>query len=134
MEKTRLLIEIGTGVELHGQEVTKAASKAIRDAMSKVCFGMGLAETFRLGGHGDAHLEVLIGCPRHEQVNREEVLKAIPYGHKELKIVEGGMIARGHFDAGSGDKSDDIIIANAAITVYVEPEKFMKMCQLAEEK
>ena len=134
MQKTRLLIEIGTGVELHGQDPTRAAVKAVRDAVSRVCFGMGLHETFRLGGHQDSIVSILVGVPHHEQVNKDEVFKAIPYGERELTVVEGGMIAKGHFDRGSGDKSDDIIIANAAVTVWVDAERLMKMCLLEEEK
>ena len=134
MEKTRLMIEIGTGVELHGQDPTKAAAKAVRDAVSRVCFGMGLHETFKLGGHRDSIVSILVGVPRHEQVNKDEVLKMIPYGEREIRVVEGGLIAKGHYDPGSGDKSDDIIIANAAVTVFVNAESLMKMCELEEAK
>jgi len=134
MEKTRLMIEIGTGVELHGQDPTRAAAKAVRDAVSRVCFGMGLTETFKLGGHKDSVVSILVGVPHHEQVNQEEVLKMIPYGEREIRVVEGGLIAKGHYDPGAGDKSDDVIIANAAITVFVNAESLMKMCALEEAK
>jgi uncharacterized protein (TIGR02058 family) len=122
MTRTRLLIEIGTGVELHGQDPTRAAAKAVRDAVSRVCFGMGLHETFKLGGHKNSIVSILVGVPHHEQVDKAEVLKMIPYGEREIQIVEGGMIAKGHFDPDAGDKSDDILIANAAITVLVNAE------------
>ena len=133
MAKKRLLIEIGTGVELHGQDPTHAAAKAVRDAVSRVCFGMGLHETFRLGGHKDSIVSILVGVPHHEQVNEAEVLKMIPYGLREIRIVEGGLIARGHFDPEAGDKSDEVLIANAAITVMVDAESLMKSCMLEEE-
>jgi uncharacterized protein (TIGR02058 family) len=134
MEKTRLMVEIGIGIELHGQDPTKAAAKAVRDAMSRVCFGMGLAETFKLGGHKDSIVSILVGVPRHEQVNKDEVLKMIPHGEREIRIVEGGLTAKGHYDPGSGDRSDDIIIANAAVTIYVDAERLVKMCALEEPK
>jgi uncharacterized protein (TIGR02058 family) len=134
MERTRLLIEIGTGVELHGQDPTRAAAKAVRDAVSRVCFGMGLHETFRLTGHQDSIVSVLVGVPHHEVVDKNEVLKMIPYGQKDILIVEGGLIAKGHFDPSSGDKSDEIYIANAAITVLVDAEYLMKACMIDEEK
>jgi uncharacterized protein (TIGR02058 family) len=134
MAKTRLFIEIGTGVELHGQDPTRAAAKAVRDAVSRVCFGMGLRETFRQRGHQDSIISVLVGVPHHERVNKEEVLKMIPYGEKDIRIVEGGLVAKGHFDPASGDKSDDIYIANAAITVLVDAEYLMKACAMEEEE
>lgn len=134
MARTRLLIEIGTGVELHGQDPTRAAAKAVRDAVSRVCFGMGLYETFRLGGHKDSIVSVLVGVPHHEQVNKDEVLKMIPYGEKDIQVVEGGLVAKGHFDPASGDKSDDIYVANAAVTVLVDAESLMKACLVEEEK
>ena len=133
MAKTRLLIEIGTGVELHGQSPTHAAAKAVKDAVSRVCFGMGLHETFKLGGHQNSIVSILVGVPHHEQVDADEVLKMIPYGQRDIRIVEGGLVAKGHFDPAAGDKSDDIYIANAAITVLVDAETLMKACALEEE-
>ena len=35
--KKRFLVEFGTGVDLHGGNVTKAAQKALRDAISHCC-------------------------------------------------------------------------------------------------
>lgn len=37
MKKARYLIEFGQGVDLHGENATKAASKAILNAMSHCC-------------------------------------------------------------------------------------------------
>ena len=37
MERKRYLIEIGTGVDMHGGDMTGAALKAVKDAMSHCC-------------------------------------------------------------------------------------------------
>ena len=33
----RFIIEFGLGTDFHGQDVNKAAQKAVRDAMSRCC-------------------------------------------------------------------------------------------------
>jgi len=64
MGKKRLIIELGMGTEIHGQDMTRAAEKAVRDAMSRVCIGVGLKELFNLTGHNDVILEVPAPIPR----------------------------------------------------------------------
>ena len=122
MNKRRFIIEMGTGVEQHGQEVTKAAVKAVKDAITEVCL-IGLRETINLSDRKDMLLEILIACPHPEEVNTDEVLKALPFGRKEIKVVDGGMIVKGHYAPEMGDKSDEIIVANAAVTVCVDLDK-----------
>ncbi|MGD8844363.1 MAG: Lin0512 family protein [Desulfobacteraceae bacterium] len=34
MERKRFIVEIGTGADLHGKDVTKAACRAVKDAIS----------------------------------------------------------------------------------------------------
>ena len=122
MNKRRYIIEMGTGVEQHGQQVTKAAVKAVKDAITKNCL-IGLHEAIGLSDHNDMILDVLIACPYPEEVNADEVLQALPFGRKEIKVVNGGMVVRGHYAPEMGDKSDEIIVANAAITVSVDLDK-----------
>ncbi len=123
MNKKRFIVELGTGIEIHGQDMTRAAIKAIRDAMSRLCVGLGLGELFNLTGHDDIILEVLIACPRPEEVKVEEVKKVLLSSQNEVKVVPGGMLARGHIDPVYKDKSDEIIVVNAAITVLVDIDK-----------
>jgi len=78
---------MGTGVEQHGQEITKAAMRAVKDAISRVCL-IGLIEIVKRSDRNDMLLEVLIACPHPEEVNTDEVLQALPFGRKEIKVVE----------------------------------------------
>jgi uncharacterized protein (TIGR02058 family) len=119
MNKRRFVIEMGTGVEQHGQEITKAAIKAVKDAISRVCL-IGLIETLKGGNPYDMLLDVLIACPHPEEVNTDEVARAFPFGRKEIRVVEGVMVIRGHHAPSMGDRTDEIIVANAAVTVYVD--------------
>jgi uncharacterized protein (TIGR02058 family) len=122
MNKKRFVIEMGTGVEQHGQNITRAATKAVKDAISRVSL-VGLREMMALEDLNEMLVEVLIACPRPEEVNSAEVLQALPFGQKEIKVVEGSMVVHGHQLAILEDKSDEIIIANAAVTVYLDTDK-----------
>ncbi|HEY40512.1 MAG TPA: hypothetical protein G4O18_01490 [Dehalococcoidia bacterium] len=122
MKKKRFIIEIGTGVEQHGQDVTKAAAKAVKDAIGRVSL-VGLLEMVALKDLNEMLVEVLIACPRPEEVDTGVVLQALPFGQKEIEVVEGGMLVHGHDIRELEDKSDEIIIANAAITVSLDVEK-----------
>ena len=62
-------------------------------------------------------VKVKIGVPFPDQVDKEEVLKVIPFGQKEIVVEAGGLIEEGHLRKdGSRDK---IMIAVASITVMV---------------
>ena len=122
MNKRRFIIEMGTGIDAHGQDITTAAIRAVKDAIVRVSL-LGLSAVVTLNDRNDMLVDVLIACPRPEEVNTDEVLHALPFGQKEIKVVEGGMIARGHCARDLGDKSDEIIVANAAITVSIDADK-----------
>jgi uncharacterized protein (TIGR02058 family) len=122
VNKKRLVIETGTGVEQHGQDVTRAATKAVKDAISRVSL-VGLREMMALEDLNEMLVDVLIACPHPEEVNTDEVLQALPFGQKEIRVVEGGMVVHGHELRELEDKSDEIIIANAAVTVSLDAEK-----------
>jgi len=122
VNKKRLVIEIGTGVEQHGQDVTRAATKAVKDAIGRVSL-VGLREMMALKDLNEMLVEVLVACPRPEEVDTGKVLQALPFGQKEIKVFEGGMVVHGHELRELEDKSDEIIVANAAVTVSLDVEK-----------
>ncbi|OYT33191.1 hypothetical protein B6U96_17020, partial [Archaeoglobales archaeon ex4484_92] len=63
----RYVIEIGMGVDQHGQDPTKAAIKAIKDAITRICT-VGLLELFELEFEKDVKAEVIIGVPYPQKV------------------------------------------------------------------
>jgi uncharacterized protein (TIGR02058 family) len=120
----RFVVEWGVGADLHGQDVTKAAARAVKDAISRSCL-CGLVEIVALRDLDDMRVEVVVGAPAPEQIRADEVLSVIPFGRKELRVVEGGLRTPGMYQPELGDVSADILIANAAVTVWVslpEPE------------
>lgn len=116
MERKRFIIELGFGADLHGQDVTKAAVRAVKDAVSRSCL-CGLFDIAGLTDPSQMHVEVRIGCPRPEQVRLSEVKEAVPFGSVVLQAVPGGLEVQGLQLPALGE-GDAIVAAVAALTVY----------------
>jgi len=119
MPGKRFIVELGMGADLHGQDATKAAVRAVKDAISRSCL-CGVVEIVALEDLNDMHVTVTVGVPMPEQVDGEAVLEAIPFGRKEIQVVKGGLSVPGLCLPELGDKCEDIVVANAAVTVWVE--------------
>lgn len=119
MKLRKLIMEVGMGMDQHGQDPTNAARKAVRDAVSRSCL-TGLLEIARLDDVNQMVVDVLVACPHADQVDKEAVLAALPFGQKKIEVVEGGMVARAVYQRELGDTSDEAYIANAALTVWVD--------------
>jgi uncharacterized protein (TIGR02058 family) len=118
MALQRYIVEIGTGADLHGGDVTKAAQRAVKDAISRSCL-CGLIDIFHLDSPDKMHVEIKIGCPAPDRLNRDEVLAAVPFGTKTLAAVEGGLTVRGLALPALGP-GDTIVVAVAALTVSID--------------
>jgi uncharacterized protein (TIGR02058 family) len=119
MNLRKFIMEVGMGMDQHGQDPTNAARKAIKDAISRSCL-TGLLEIARLDDVDQMIVDVLVACPHADQVDREAVLDAVPFGRKEINVVEGGMVAQAVYQPELGDTSDKAYVANAAVTVWVD--------------
>jgi len=114
----RYIVEIGTGADLHGGDVTKAAQKAIKDAVSHSCL-CGLFDIVGINDPNQMHIHVKIACPYPEKLDHDQVLSAVPFGTTQLEAVPGGLSVRG-LDIPALGQGDTIVVALAALTVYVE--------------
>jgi uncharacterized protein (TIGR02058 family) len=121
MTRKRLIIEMGMGVDQHGQEPTVAAARAVRDAIARNALP-GVWEVAGLSDPDRMIVEVKVAVPYPEQVRKEEVLAVLPFGRKTLTVESGGMVVQGRAIASLNDKNDDMLIAVAAVTVSVETE------------
>jgi uncharacterized protein (TIGR02058 family) len=117
--RKRLVIEMGMGVDQHGQEPTVAAARAVRNAIAHNALP-GVWEVAGLSHPDDMIVEVQVGVPYPEQVREQEVLDVLPFGRKTLKIDFGGMVVRGRAIPELKDKNDEMLVAVAAVTVLVE--------------
>ena len=126
MNLRKFIVEVGTGVDQHGQDPTNAARKAVKDAVSRACLA-GLIEIARLSDVNEMIVEILIACPYADRVDTEEVLHALPFGRSaSCRVVEGGMIAHTVVQPELGDTSDEMIVANAAVTVSVDMDRVLE--------
>ncbi len=109
MAKKRFLLEMGMGVDLHGRDYTKAAQRAVREAIWHNSFGAAR----HLGkGVDDMIVEVTIGAPQPDAVDGAAVLEALPHGNNNtITVVEGGL----EIPNEAGD--DATVIVNAAVVV-----------------
>ncbi len=120
IERKRLIIEMGMGVDQHGQEPTVAAARAVRNAIAHNALP-GVWEVAGLNHPQQMIVEVKVAVPYPEQVREEEVLAVLPFGQKTLTVENGGMVVEGRAIAELDDNNDEMLVAVAAVTVLVEP-------------
>ncbi|MBG1258212.1 hypothetical protein F8S20_03110 [Nostoc sp. BAE] len=121
MARKRLIIEMGMGIDQHGQDPTVAASRAVRNAIAHNALP-GVWEVAGLSHPNEMIIEVQVAVPYPEQVREEEVLAVLPFGRKTLTVESGGMIVQGRAIPELNDKNDEMLIAIAAVTVLIEDE------------
>ena len=119
MSEKRYIVQIGMGVDLHGQDPTQAARRAVRNAISNNCL-CGLSEIVHIENpNKEMRVHVHIACPRPDEVDKEAVLEELPFGIKTIEVKEGGMMTPGLYVPQLGDDSADTLVANASVTVSV---------------
>ncbi len=118
MTARRFAIELGYGADLHGADMTKAAVRAVRDAVSRTCL-CGLVEILGRGGFEGVLVHAEVGVPDPDAVDAAAILDAIPIGSKTLRCVAGGLRAPGIEVPCFGPGVSDIVVACAALTVSV---------------
>ncbi len=117
----RYIIEFGIGLDFHGQDVSKAAAKAAKNAISGSCL-CGLSEVLGMEDLSQVKVRVTIATPRPEEVDYQQVADCIPIGSVEVQAVEGGLHFPGLYLPQFGDRDDSIEVAVAAVEVVI-PEQ-----------
>ena len=125
MNLKKFVMEVGMGMDQHGQDPTNAARKAVKDAVSRSCLA-GLLEIARLDDVNQMIVDVRVACPHPERVDPAAVEEALPFGRKEIQVVDGGLIARSIYQPELGDSSDEAYVAVAAVTVWVDMDHVLE--------
>jgi uncharacterized protein (TIGR02058 family) len=111
MPLKRVILELGAGNDLHGGDYTKAALRAVQDALhhSSLSFirTLGLDST-------KMQVEVTIGAQLPDRVDAAAVKASLPHGQVTVKVVKGGL------DVPAGEGHDLAVIVSAAIAVRFE--------------
>jgi len=111
MAMKRVAVEFGMGTDIRGADYTKAAVRALRDALWHNSLGVARA----LGVPTDSMVvDVLIGVPKPERVDKSAVLAVLPHGTGTVKVVEGGL------EIANDEGTDSTVIANAAAVVHLD--------------
>jgi uncharacterized protein (TIGR02058 family) len=111
MALKRMVLELGMGTDIRGADYTKAAVRALRDAL----WHNSLSITDAIGLPVDSmQVEVMIGVPHPEKVDKEAVLAILPHGTGTITLVEGGLEIPN--DAGT----DSMVLAHAAAIVRLD--------------
>jgi uncharacterized protein (TIGR02058 family) len=108
MSGKRAILEMGAGNDLHGGDYTKAAIRAVQDALHH----SSLSFIRTLGIDKDALVvNVTIGVQAPEKVDSAAVKASLPVGKVTVTAVKGGL------DVPDEAVGDVAIIATAAVDV-----------------
>ena len=103
----RVAVEFGMGTDLRGEDYTKAACRAVEDAVRHNALTIGPA----LGLRPEAMIiDVQVGVARPQEVDVARVADVLPYGKIAVEAVEGGL------DIAKPD-GGRTLMANAAVIV-----------------
>jgi uncharacterized protein (TIGR02058 family) len=107
----RMVLQIGMGTDIRGADYTKAAVRALRDAL----WHNSLSVADAVGLPVDSmRVDVRIGVPHPEQVDEAAVLAVLPHGAGTVEVVEGGL------EIANDSGTNKTVIANAAAVVWLD--------------
>lgn len=106
-----MVMEFGMGTDIRGADYTKAAVRAAQAAIHQntIMFAPAFGIPYE-----QMQIKIHIGAGRPEQVDKAAVAGVLPYGNVTVSVAEGGM------DIPKDDGSDVTILANAAVTVFLD--------------
>lgn len=114
MSTRRVILEMGAGTDLHGKDYTKAAVRAVNDALHH----SSLTFLRTLGIDPESmEVDVTIGVTHPELVNTDAVKAVFPHGQVTVRAVRGGL------DVPDDERDDTAVIASAAIDVRIQPPR-----------
>jgi len=107
----RIILEMGTGNDLYGEDYTKAACRAVEDAIRHSSLIL-----FRSLGfdHADMQVQVTIGVQHPEKVDAELVAQKLPRGTASVRVVKGGL------NVVDADNNSCTAVATAAVEAWLD--------------
>ena len=107
----RIILEMGTGNDLYGEDYTKAACRAVEDAIRHSSLIL-----FRSLGfdHADMQVQVTIGVQHPEKIDAELVAQKLPRGTASVRVVKGGL------NVVDSDNNSCTVVATAAVEAWLD--------------
>ena len=114
MSDQRFIIEMGMGNDQYGMDYTKAAARAIEDAIRHSAIPL-----FEATGvsHDDMRVQVTVGVQEPDQVDCALLAENLPRGRASVTAVTGGL------NVTNPDTGKTLIIAAAAVEAFL-PKQF----------
>ncbi|MEL0142159.1 MAG: Lin0512 family protein [Candidatus Puniceispirillaceae bacterium] len=106
----RIILEMGMGNDLYGEDYTKAACRAVEDAIRHSSLIL-----FRSLGfdHADMQVKVTIGVQYPDRVDTAIVALKLPRGKAEVTAVKGGL------NVVDAENNTCSVVATAAVEAYL---------------
>ena len=111
MIEKRIILEMGTGNDLYGGDYTKAACRAVQDALHH-----STIVVFRSLGydHREMRVQVTIGVQEPDKVDLAVVTAELPRGRAEVTAVFGGL------NVHDPEQQTTHVIATAAVEAFLQ--------------
>ncbi|MEM9148438.1 MAG: Lin0512 family protein [Pseudomonadota bacterium] len=113
MSDQRVILEMGSGNDLHGRDYTKAAIRAVEDAIRHSSLPL-----FRCLGldQGLMRVAITIGVAEPSAVETDRVAAHLPHGTVTVVAVPGGL------DVTNPETGEVTVIATAAVEAHLPPQ------------
>ena len=111
MTEQRLIIEMGMGNDLHGQDYTKAAKRAIEDAFRHSSLPLFGAVDLT---HDGMRVQVTVGVQKPDAVDVAALVPVLPRGRADVRVVKGGLNVE--------TAGEPIVIAQASVEAFLPPQ------------
>ncbi|TMM54920.1 Lin0512 family protein [Sulfitobacter sabulilitoris] len=112
MAEQRVIIEMGMGNDLHGMDYTKAAARAIEDALRHSSLPLfGALEL----PHDAMRVAVTVGVQDPDALDLEALRAGLPRGRAQVRGVKGGLNVE-------NPGGDTIVIAQASVEAFLPPQ------------
>lgn len=110
MTEKRIILEMGTGNDLYGMDYTKAACRAVQDALHHSSIVLFKSLSY---DHSQMRVQVTIGVQEPDLVDIVRVCAELPRGRAEVTAVYGGL------NVHDAEQNTTHVIASAAIEAFL---------------
>ena len=111
MTLKRVMLEMGAGNDLHGGNYTKAALRAVQDALHHSSLGFSRALSTDIE---TMHVHVIIGVQNPKAADAQLVRESLPHGQVSVEVKRGGL------DVPDDFTGDVAVVASAAVIVSLD--------------
>jgi len=113
MTDQRFIIEMGMGNDQYGMDYTKAAARAIEDAIRHSSIPLFDATGLP---HDAMRVQVTVGVAEPDKVDCNALSRTLPRGRAEVTAVVGGL------NVTNPDSGATLVIASAAVEAFLPPQ------------